>query len=94
MKKRKTYWFVEPLNSLTNEAIARELAKTSDISETIGLDVGDDSRHDVFQLPSYHLISLLYAGKVKFGFKFKIYRRQGRGQAREWLFGEKKPSFI
>lgn len=90
MKKRKTYWFVEPLNGATNEAIAKELAKTSDVSETINLKVGDGSKHDAFQLPDYHLITLLYSSKTKFGFKFRVYRRQGGGKLAEWLFGEKK----
>jgi len=93
MKKRKTYWFVEPLNGLTNEAIARELAKTADVSEALCLDVGDGSSHQAFQLPNYRLVGMLYADKNKFNFKFRIYRRQGGGKLAEWLFGDRRNKF-
>jgi hypothetical protein len=36
-KKRITYWFVEPLDAFTNEAIARALVESSDISTIIEL---------------------------------------------------------
>jgi hypothetical protein len=91
-KKRKrpqTYWFAEPLNSLTNESIARELAKDSDVSEMLDLNIGDNRKRKVFQLPSYNLVSLLRAGRLQFGFKFNIYRRQGLyGKVSTWVFGK------
>lgn len=94
-KKVQTYWYAEPLNPVTNESIARELAKSADVSEAINLDVGDGAQHSVYQLPSYQLVSMLYAGKRQFSFKFKIYRRQGKyGKVAEWKFGEKKKSGI
>lgn len=94
-KKVTTYWYAEPLNPATNESIARELAKTADVSEAINLDVGDGSPHSAYQLPGYQIVSMLYAGKKQFSFKFNIYRRQGKnGKIAEWKFGEKKKSGI
>ena len=90
LKKVKTYWYAEPLNPATNESIARELAKNSDVAEAINLDVGDGAPRSAYQLPDYRVVALLYASKKSFGFKFKIYRRQGtRGKIAEWKFGEK-----
>lgn len=77
-KKKITYWFVEPLDAFTNEAIARFLAETSDVSVSINLKLKNDKAISVFQLPDYRLVSKLYAGKNKFGFKFRVYRQQGK----------------
>jgi hypothetical protein len=88
-KKKITYWFVEPLDAFTNEAIAKFLAESSDVSTTIALKLKDGRVCSAFQLPNYSLVSKLYASKSKFGFKFRIYRRQGSyGQVVEWKFGK------
>ena len=91
MSTLKTFWFIEPLSAETNQSIAAELAKTADVCEAIDLPVGDGSEHHAFQLPSYHLVSMIYAAKDKFGLKFRVYRRQGKyGKIEEWHFGAKK----
>ncbi len=88
-KKRITYWFVEPLDAFTNEAIAKTLAETSDVSTHIDLKLNNGKRCSVFQLPNYSLVSKLYANKSNFGFRFRVYRRQGSyGQVVEWKFGK------
>ena len=90
-KKVKTYWFVEPLNPATNNSIASELAKTSDISEVVNLDIGDGVPRCAFLLPAYKMVTTLYASRGQFDFKFRVYRRQGlHGKVAEWTFGEKK----
>jgi hypothetical protein len=88
-KKKITYWFVEPLDAATNEAIAKFLAETSDVSASIDLKLKNGKSVSAFQLPNYKLVSKLYASKNKFGFKFKVYCRQGKyGQIVEWKFGK------
>ncbi len=90
-KKVKTYWYVEPLNPATNNSVAAELAKTSDISEVVNLDIGDGVPRSAYLLPAYKMVTTLYASRGQFDFKFRIYRRQGlHGQVIEWTFGEKK----
>lgn len=90
-RKVKTYWYVEPLNPATNNSVAAELAKTSDISEVVNLDIGDGVPRSAYLLPAYKMVSTLYASRGQFDFKFRIYRRQGlHGKIIEWIFGEKK----
>lgn len=87
--KKITHWFVEPLDAFTNEAIAKFLADTSDVSTSIDIKLKGDKSCSAFQLPNYKLVSKLYASKNKFGFKFRVYRQQGRyGQVSEWKFGQ------
>ncbi|MDD2680488.1 MAG: hypothetical protein PHE20_00085 [Patescibacteria group bacterium] len=90
MKKKTvtTNWFVEPLNPFTNEVIAKELAKTADIVESVKLKINDGSVHAMYQVPSYHIISQLDAGKKQFSLKYKVYSRTGiNAQIRIWNFG-------
>lgn len=92
MKKKKvmTNWFVEPLDAFTNEVISKELAKTSDVVESVELKVSDGTVHSMFQVPSYRIVSQLNAGKKTFSLKYHVYSRVGKNaQIRIWNFNKK-----
>ncbi|MCF7860248.1 hypothetical protein K9M09_01355 [Patescibacteria group bacterium] len=85
--EKTTNWFVEPLDSFTNEVIAKELARTSDIVESVQLKINEGSLHSVFQVPAYSFIAKLKAGTTKFNLKFRVYCRIGKNaQVRLWRF--------
>jgi hypothetical protein len=91
MKKRMTYWFVEPLDSFTNEQMAKFLASTNDLVESLKVKLADGTTRSVFQLPDYQSVSKFNSARDQFGFKYKIYRRQGlNGQLVLWPFNNKK----
>ncbi|MBN2885061.1 hypothetical protein JXE04_04030 [Patescibacteria group bacterium] len=85
--ERKTNWFIEPLNAFTNEVIAKELAKTADVTENVQLKISDGSFHSVFQVPAYSTIAKFKAGSAKFNLKFKVYCSSSKNaQVRLWKF--------
>lgn len=85
--ERKTNWFVEPLDSPTNEALARLLASTGDVMEAVQLKVFKGGHCSAFQLPGYQIITKLKNGKTSFGFKFRAYYQQNpHGPLYEWKF--------
>jgi len=85
--KKMTNWFIEPLNAFTNEVIAKELAKTSDVVESVQLQINDGSVHSVFQVPAYSFIAKFKAGVKQFNLKFRVYCQSGKNaQTRLWKF--------
>ncbi|MGE5425581.1 MAG: hypothetical protein ACM3PZ_00660 [Bacillota bacterium] len=88
---KSTIWYVQPLDAVTNEVIAKHLALTSDVSETISIEVDGKKIHDLYLLPGYSVLNRLYQFKASMGLKFKAYRQVGpKGRAKLWKFGEKK----
>lgn len=88
-KKRKIDWFVEPLNSDTNEKMARYLNDIGFLIEQFEMKDDNAKSHAVFQMPDYSIITRFYEDKKKFDLKFKVYYRQkNHGPIKLWKFGE------
>lgn len=89
-KKRKIEWFVEPLDSETNEKMAKYLSTLNALVEQCGMRDRENQEHLVYQVPDYSVITRFYKDERKFNLKFKVYYRQnGYGPIKLWLFGEK-----
>lgn len=82
MKTRRTFWYVQPIGSYTNNSLARYLRENAkDLDDGEILVKGKSLL--VYQV-DYSTISLLKKSQKDQGFEFKIYRRQGKnGQAQE-----------
>ncbi|MDP3836568.1 MAG: hypothetical protein Q8Q67_00435 [bacterium] len=86
-KERKTRWYVQPLSGPTNQALASELSKLSNCEEVMQLKVGDKIVTNLYLVPDYHTVAMLYNDSVSY--QFNVYRQQGKnGAAYEWKFGE------
>ncbi len=90
MAKRKITWFVEPLDSDTNEKMAKHLLSIGSLVEQFGMKDKEGVNHLVYQVPDYSLITRFYEDKCKLNLKFKVYYRQNTyGPIKLWTFGEK-----
>ncbi len=89
MTKSQYIWFVEPLNSNTNEVVARQLAENNFCSEIV---CADGKRHNLWTCSNQFVISLVESEK-SFNLHFKIWGKQGRhGKIRDktFLFSKKQ----
>lgn len=86
-KKRSIYWFVEPLDSHTNEIMARHLSSLGNLIEHAGLKDKNENCHFVYEVPSYSVITRFNNDKQKFSLKFRVYYRQrNHGPIHLWNF--------
>ncbi len=84
IKKPTKEWFIYPLNSETNEVIARELAKTIEIDEV------ETERGWMFRCSYSHINAFLKA-TAHFNLQFKVFRRRKTShKIEEWKFCHKK----
>lgn len=98
MKKKtviesKTYWYIEPIGSHTNQVIARRLAELTEVSAGTNQSMKDNNNqeHSVFEVPSYSFITELYKSAADLELKFNVYTRAfNHGPIRLWLFGNNK----
>ena len=72
-------WFIEPLDSKTNEIIARRLAEVNEISDSTSQLTPDDKgiEHSVYQVKDHKRILEFCKSKNQFQLKFKVYTRSG-----------------
>ena len=88
MPEREYIWFIEPLNSDTNEVIAQQLAE-SNFNEAIVC--VDGKRHNLWTCSNQFAMSLVKS-KESLDLHFKIWGKQGRhGKIRDktFLFSKK-----
>ncbi len=88
MPEREYIWFIEPLNSDTNEVIALQLEKENFNSEIV---CADKRRHNLWTCSNQFAMSLTES-KESFNLHFKIWGKQGRpGKIRDktFLFSKK-----
>lgn len=86
MKERKFFWFIEPLDSYTNEVISRELPEENFMRE---IKISDGSFKNLWTCSS-SLLSNFNRSKVANNLKFRIYSKEGEGKIRECTFLFKK----
>jgi hypothetical protein len=90
-KKISTDWFVEPLDSHTNEIIAKNLAAVNKVDENVDVIDASGESHSVFQVEDHSFVTRLYKDKRKFSLNFNVYYRQGKNsKLRPWRFEENK----
>ncbi len=86
-QKRNIFWFVEPLDSSTNEIMARYLSLLGHLAEKAGFNDKESTNHFVYEVPGYSVISRFLNDKKKFALKFRIYYRQrNHGPIHLWKF--------
>jgi len=86
---REYTWYVEPLDTQTNEVIARE-AQSHGLMEERELRP-EGSKNPLNMWRCQHLfIERLERSKKQLGIRFKIYNREGSGQLRQVIFSKKK----
>jgi len=92
-KEKKCYeWFIEPLNSDTNESFANYLnVKGEKIDLLPSLIDNKSKEHSCYRVP-YQIINHINKLRLE-TLKFKVYNRDKNfGPIREWTLLKKKPS--
>lgn len=91
-KKGRVYkWFIEPLNTHTNEIIARNQEFLSDEHVIDGVKCADGRFHRLWGCVNYDFVAKLYKSRTHLGAIFKIWHQEGHGKIRLWGFPQKKP---
>jgi hypothetical protein len=86
-QKRKTYWFVKPLDSHTNEIMSKHLSSLGNLIAHDGIEDKAGNKHSVYEVPDYFVITRFLKDKKKFALKFDIYYRQTNyGPIQPWYF--------
>lgn len=87
MREKRVYtWFLEPLDSQTNQAIAGEVPE-SNLNR--GMRCADGRPHNLWEC-SYKIVAFFWKSKEKMGLRFKIYVKEGGGKIRDGSFLFKK----
>ncbi|MBU4204768.1 hypothetical protein KKE19_01495 [Patescibacteria group bacterium] len=81
--KDECTWYVEPLDKLTNESLARELPEENFQPGTI---ISDGTRHNLWRCDFAIVANLRSDGQ----FHFRIFNRYGNGQIRQCRFFKRK----
>lgn len=81
-------WFLEPLDSQTNRAIARELSEENCIREM----AGPEGRKLNLWRCSFSFIRSFARSRADLDLSFKVYNRRGGGGLREYPFAFKEGS--
>jgi hypothetical protein len=82
-------WFVEPLNSYTNEMVSRAQEFLSEDNVCRGVICADGKSHNLLRCKDYSLISKLFRSKATdSSLSFRIWAQQGGATIRRWEFGE------
>ncbi len=86
-------WYVEALDSGTNEILSREINGASEHKQRLCV-VGEDrqiDRRDLWQIPSGELTKLKESKKwSNFPVRYIVFRQKGNGQIEEWPPGQKR----
>ncbi|MCF7820387.1 MAG: hypothetical protein K9M44_02865 [Candidatus Pacebacteria bacterium] len=78
MEKRKTHWYLRPMDAFTNNALARYLSENAKDLNPAEIKVAGGAflAYGV----EYETIAKMQKSQADQDFSFKIYRRQGNGQ--------------
>ncbi|MFH1656761.1 MAG: hypothetical protein ABH956_03245 [Candidatus Nealsonbacteria bacterium] len=87
-RKIECIWYVEPLDSFTNNIIMRELEEIGGIIDTRrNSPCSDKKRHNLIQCPSFAFLKFLWESINDLHIKFNIFNQQGNGQIRPFSNG-------
>lgn len=82
MSKKKYIWFIEPLDSHTNQTISQELINKDFGRESF---CADGKEHNLWVCP-LDLIKGFSKSKKALSLRFNVYNRQGQGKIRKCNF--------
>lgn len=82
-KKVEYLWFVEPLDSETNNVFAETIGDDSDYS--VGVICNDGSRHNLWRCP-WKLVYAFQRARRQKGLHFRIFNSTNGGKIRECTF--------
>lgn len=89
-KKRECIWFFEPLDSRTNEIIAKSPGVGAEDCH-LGIICADGKPHNLWEVPSGTAL-MLHRSRNDMKTKFRIWEKQGQGKIYDktkWLSREK-----
>jgi hypothetical protein len=84
-KKNEYFWYVEPLDSYTNQAISR-LVSDENFQERVPN--GGAVLENVWRCPR-KIVTNFEKSRRQLGLKFHVYVQRGGGKIRQWIFGKK-----
>ncbi len=87
MSEREYTWFIEPLDSHTNQIIAQELINKDFGRESF---CEDGKEHNLWVCP-LDFIKFFCKSKKDFNLKFNVYNKRGQGKIRKCKFLFIKP---
>ena len=93
MEKPVHKWFIEPLDSKTNEVLARNQQFLCEEQTLDGVWCSDGKTHKLWGCKDYGFVNKMRNSRVDLRLKFKVWHQQSQGQIREWVFPNKKPNF-
>ena len=79
-KKKKYRWFIQPLDSHTNQVLAAEITE-----ENLRRDVvcGDHKKRNLWQC-EYPMVNYLMKSRSALKIRFRVFVQAGEGVVREW----------
>ena len=77
---REYTWFLEPLDSHTNEAISREVDENSSKRDVL---CSDKKKRDLWEC-LYSGLTKFRRSKTQLSLKFQVWRRKGAGAVTPW----------
>ena len=89
MEKEYT-WFIEPLDGMTNEALANELpAETNFLSQKL---CGDGEKRELWECRNFGLVRAFIRSASRKNYKFKIFLKEDKGDIWRWNLYPPPPS--
>lgn len=94
---KKYIWWVDPLDSITNDIISAKLRERCEESRSEGITDDLGQSRDLWRCPSYELITRLYRNREQLNLRFVILRSYIRSYGsfsppEEFSFQRIKPS--
>jgi hypothetical protein len=90
MNKVKTYWFVEPRNTHSNEVIMKQLVLYGFGDENGAVLEINGTPTPVYSVPDYAFINRLDKDKHKLNLKFNVFCRRGKyGKIKVFQFADR-----
>lgn len=84
-------WFLEPLNSFTNEVISRELLKNGALEENTIIKDSKGNEHSAYGVKYTYVTKLKNSMGNLSNIKFRVFYKRGKnGQINEWQFVARK----
>lgn len=81
-RKKRTCWFIEPLNAKVNRLVFQNIPEAETQSD---LPSSDGKPHDLLEVPRRKLRIFLTLEAVR-DLRFKIFVRTGNSKVKPWLF--------
>ena len=80
-------WYIEPLNTASNESIAEYLSRAD--RECPRLRCGDNQEHDLWECQNYRQVAFLEKSIPQSdGLRFKVWCQRGNGKIVPWKFAK------